>query len=179
MWISFFCYAVWTRQAMSEIYFVYISVHFCALQAIASSRSFTSNLSDFCISFDFRCILWYSQFPSSVSAFAISECNHTECKPCRSSARTRTRASIRTRTNNWDKSVNTNHVKVKDKSSIDREGHSRDLMRCKHHPLALSRSHIHAAPFISSYTNAFSQERVWSRCHHIHATAFTLYSICM
>ena len=39
--LSFFCYAVWTLQELSEIYFIDILVPFHALQVLASSMSFS------------------------------------------------------------------------------------------------------------------------------------------
>ena len=72
-------------------------------------------------------------------------------------------------------------VKGNAKIIVDREGYSRDLMRCARRPLALSRCQILAAAFI--YTNAFAsrfaQQNLCSRCHCIHAAAFTLNSTCI
>ena len=96
----------------------------------------------------------------------FSECNHTKCKPRRSSKITRTSSSTRTATSNSvDKCVNKKLVKDNANSFYDRVGHSRDLMRCARHPI---------------YTSAFAQPKfipLHSRLR-IHAASFTPYSCC-
>ena len=93
--ISVFCYAMRTLNTSRIVWiFFLISVQFSALKVIAFSRFFILNLSVFLyFLWICSCNLCHLHFSPSVSHlhrmfFSFlwdSECNHTECKPHRSS----------------------------------------------------------------------------------------------
>ena len=80
----------------------HFTFEFCKLLHQAGPLSWFGQF--FVLSFDCNSILCYRQYPPIVSdlyPLHFSEYNHVECEPCRSSTRTRTSASTRTMTRNW------------------------------------------------------------------------------